>query len=55
MLADSPLQDTAAADLAFLLQEKDEEIETLQATLDQREKEKLTHQEELTELRRQAT
>lgn len=47
------LQGTTAADLSFLLQEKDTEIETLQGTLDQREKEKVAHQEELTELRRQ--
>lgn len=45
---------TMAADFSFLLQEKDVEIETLQATLDQREQEKLAHQEELTELRRLA-
>lgn len=52
MFAGSSLQDTTAADLAFMLQEKDTEIESLQTSLDQREKEKLAHQEELTELRR---
>jgi hypothetical protein len=52
LLTGSSLQDTTAADLAFMLQEKDAEIESLQAALDQREKEKLAHQEELTELRR---
>lgn len=51
----SSLQGSTAADLSFLLQEKDAEIESLQATLDQREAEKLAHQEELTELRRWVT
>ncbi len=46
------MQGSTATDLAFLVQERDAEIENLQATLDQREKEKITHQEELTELRR---
>lgn len=48
----SSLQDATEDDVSFLLQEKDAEIETLQATLDQREREKVAHQEELTELRR---
>ena len=41
-------------DLSQLVLERDEEIETLHVTLDQREKEKQAHQEELTELRRSA-
>lgn len=52
LYAGSSLQGSTATDLAFLVQERDAEIETLQATLDQREKEKVAHQEELTELRR---
>lgn len=52
LFAGSSLQGTTAADLSFMLQEKDAEIESLQAALDQREKEKVAHQEELTELRR---
>ena len=52
LLTGSSLQDTTAADLSFMLQEKDAEIESLQAALNQREKEKVAHQEELTELRR---
>ena len=51
-LVSGSLQGSTAADLSYLLQEKDATIESLQATLDQREEEKLTHQEELTELRR---
>lgn len=52
LAAGSSLQGSTAADLSFLLQEKDATIESLHATLDQREAEKLAHQEELTELRR---
>lgn len=51
-LVSGSLQGSTSTDLSFLLQERDATIESLQATLDQREEEKLTHQEELTELRR---
>lgn len=43
---------TESADLEYMLEEKENVILSLQATLDQRELEKQAHQEELTELRR---
>ena len=42
----------AEAALTELVHERDDEIESLQTALDDREKEKEAHQEELTELRR---
>ena len=46
------LKGSTAANLSHLLQEKEKTIVTLQKTLEERDKEKKTHQEELTELRR---
>ena len=46
------LKGSTAANLSHLLQEKEKIITSLQKTLEEREKEKQTNQEELTELRR---
>ena len=46
------LKGSTAANLSHLLQEKEKIIASLQKTLEEREIEKQTHQEELTELRR---
>ena len=46
------LKGSTAANVSHLLQEKERMITSLNKTLEEKEKEKLAHQEELTELRR---